>query len=240
MSAIAKKRILTEMKTLVSSPPDADGIYIKFNQDNIFKIYAMILSSKDTPYTHGYWFFEITIGPNYPFEPPVFKFRTLNSNVRFNPNLYTDGKVCLSVINTWSGDGWKPEMTICSVLRCIQSMVLIENPLINEPGYTNKTNYEEHKYKFSDYIAHVTYAKFVTGILEMLISTPTEFEDFIPVMQKYYIDNYDKIMQELTEFDEANGSLMSFPTTVYDKSINRDIDLRSSFTALYESLKYIL
>ena len=28
---------------------------------------------------------------------------TGNRTVRFNPNLYNDGKVCLSVLNTWHG-----------------------------------------------------------------------------------------------------------------------------------------
>ena len=28
--------------------------------------------------------------------------------VRFNPNLYSDGKVCLSLLGTWHGEGWAP------------------------------------------------------------------------------------------------------------------------------------
>jgi ubiquitin-protein ligase len=30
------------------------------------------------------------------------------SSERLNPNLYHDGKVCLSLLGTWSGPGWVP------------------------------------------------------------------------------------------------------------------------------------
>ena len=39
-----------------------------------------------------------------------------NTQVRFNPNLYNCGKVCLSLLGTWSGPGWVPgESTILQV-----------------------------------------------------------------------------------------------------------------------------
>lgn len=33
---------------------------------------------------------------------------TGNGSVRFNPNLYNCGKVCLSLLGTWSGPSWDP------------------------------------------------------------------------------------------------------------------------------------
>ena len=43
--------------------------------------------------------------------------------VRFNPNLYRNGKVCLSILGTWSGPGWSPVQSISSVLLSIQSLM---------------------------------------------------------------------------------------------------------------------
>lgn len=58
---------------------------------------------------------------------------------RINPNLYNSGKVCLSLLNTWSGSGqekWIPKQsTILQVLVSIQGLILNSEPYFNEPGY---------------------------------------------------------------------------------------------------------
>lgn len=59
--------------------------------------------------------------------------------LRLNPNLYESGKVCLSLLNTWTGTGtevWHPEnSTILQVLLSLQALVLNEKPYFNEAGY---------------------------------------------------------------------------------------------------------
>lgn len=50
--------------------------------------------------------------------------------MRFNPNLYAEGKVCLSLLGTWSGPGWVPGVSsLAQVLLSIQSAILVEAPL---------------------------------------------------------------------------------------------------------------
>ena len=66
---------------------------------------ALISGTEDTPYAHGLYLFDIVCPGSYPQNPPVVKIVTTGGGeVRFNPNLYSDGFVCLSVINTWEGD----------------------------------------------------------------------------------------------------------------------------------------
>jgi baculoviral IAP repeat-containing protein 6 len=64
---------------------------------------------------------------------------TGHGSVRFNPNLYNDGKVCLSVLNTWHGrpeEKWNPlTSSFLQVLVSIQSLILVAEPFFNEPGY---------------------------------------------------------------------------------------------------------
>lgn len=64
--------------------------------------------------------------------------------VRFNPNLYTDGKVCLSILNTWHGrpeEKWNPQTSsLLPVLVAIQSLILNAEPYFNEPGYEKSRN----------------------------------------------------------------------------------------------------
>lgn len=64
--------------------------------------------------------------------------------LRLNPNLYACGKVCLSLLNTWSGSGcekWNPaKSTMLQVLVSIQALVLNAKPYFNEPGYAMHAN----------------------------------------------------------------------------------------------------
>lgn len=59
--------------------------------------------------------------------------------LRLNPNLYDNGKVCLSLLNTWSGsqkEMWIPNLsTMLQVLVSIQGLILNAKPYFNEPAY---------------------------------------------------------------------------------------------------------
>ena len=68
--------------------------------------------------------------------PPKVTFLTTgNGSVRFNPNLYADGKVCLSLLGTYEGPRWSPGGSIYQVLVSIQGMILgVTHPIYNEPG----------------------------------------------------------------------------------------------------------
>lgn len=83
---------------------------------------------------------------------------TGHHTVRFNPNLYNDGKVCLSVLNTWHGrpeEKWNPQTSsFLQVLVSIQSLILVPEPYFNEPGKVhitqNDTNETFHKLCFEN------------------------------------------------------------------------------------------
>jgi len=85
---------------------------------------ALIMGSAETPYAHGAFEFDIHIGDNYPNGPPTVNLMTTGRNtVRFNPNLYSCGKVCLSLLGTWRGsnnENWNPKFsTILQILISI-------------------------------------------------------------------------------------------------------------------------
>ena len=65
-----------------------------------------MIGPENTPYQYGFYLFDIKVPSEYPFKPPIVKFYTQNNKTRFNPNLYINGKVCLSILNTWSGPQW--------------------------------------------------------------------------------------------------------------------------------------
>lgn len=136
------KRLVNDIKEIMKNP--IDNIYYQHDESNMMKGYALIIGSENTPYAYGNYLFEFTFPKNYPFEPPIVKYFTNNGTTRFNPNLYIDGKVCLSVLNTWKGEEWSSCQNIRSILL-ILSTVLNNNPIENEPGlkstHHDNTNY---------------------------------------------------------------------------------------------------
>lgn len=60
---------------------------------------------------------------------------TGGGRVRFNPNLYACGKVCLSLLGTWQagqGESWSADAsTTFQVLISIQSLILVDEPYFN-------------------------------------------------------------------------------------------------------------
>ena len=209
MSSRKLKRITSEIKELENSVNilEQSGIYFYYNEDNISILYAMIIGPRDTPYENGFYFFKFEYPDNYPMQPPITKYCTQGTlpnstdskfcNIRFNPNLYICGKVCLSMLNTWSGPGWVPTNTITNVLVALQALVLNEQPLVNEPGFENQTLEVLNKYRNI-----IAYSNIKIGVIEMLKKQPTGFEVFKPKMEKIFIKNIDWYKTNILFFND--------------------------------------
>ena len=129
MSKSALKRILSkDIKEISSRNLNESGIYIQFDEEDMLKAKAMIVGPKDSLYENAFLFFSITFPKNYPFAPPDVAYISRN-NIRIHPNLYVGshlsghGKVCLSILGTWSGPKWTSIMDVTTVILCIQSLL---------------------------------------------------------------------------------------------------------------------
>jgi len=80
-------------------------IHVSYVSGDTTDVNACLFGPSDTPYENGYYFFNIKFPNDYPFSPPKVKYLTTNG-IRFNPNLYACGKVCLSILGTWTGPSW--------------------------------------------------------------------------------------------------------------------------------------
>jgi len=207
---IAKKRIMADMKNLRKNEElKKNGIHVKFNDDNIYNAQAMILGPADTPYEKGFYFFNINFPSDYPMNPPIVKFCTLYGSVRFNPNLYACGKVCLSIIGTWSGPGWTSCLTLSTVLVSIQSL-LNENPITNEPGFEKEPITGNNA---STYNSVIEYQNINVAVIRMLTNTPYIFSDFKPIMIEYFRQHYKFYHQFVLKHLDDNGK--KFMTRIY-------------------------
>ena len=92
--------------------------------------------------------------------------------VRFNPNLYNDGKVCLSVLNTWHGrpeEKWNPHTSsLLQVLVSIQSLILVSEPYFNEPGYERSRGTPSGNQNSRDYDVNIRQATVKWAMLEQI------------------------------------------------------------------------
>merc|ERR1712224_182696 len=136
MNRMSMKRIITDILNITKDP--IDDIYISYSEADISVIKALVVGPRDTPYEGGFYMFKIKFPKDYPHKPPHVDFLTTDRYIRFNPNLYQCGKVCLSILGTWSGPSWTSVMNLRSVLLSLQSL-LQEYPIRNEPGYETTT-----------------------------------------------------------------------------------------------------
>lgn len=113
---------------------------------------------------------------------------TDGGTVRFNPNLYKNGKVCLSTLGTWPGPGWSPANTLSSCLISIQSL-LSEKPYHNEPGYEKEKFFGDSQ-RYNEVIQHETLRVAVCGMIEndTGLSIPSSLVD---IMEKTFLELYD-------------------------------------------------
>ncbi|OAE35903.1 hypothetical protein AXG93_4259s1070 [Marchantia polymorpha subsp. ruderalis] len=129
------KKIQQEWSILEKNLPDT--IYVRVYEDRMDLIRAVIVGAAGTPYHDGLFVFDLYLPPEYPSVPPVAHYHS--GGLRLNPNLYENGKVCLSLLNTWTGKGseiWHPSTSsILQLLVSIQGLVLNAKPYFNEAGY---------------------------------------------------------------------------------------------------------
>ena len=165
-------RIRRDLRQLTSEA--LDDIKVVPDENDFTTIHVVITGPKDTPYDGGFFYFTLECPPNYPEAPPKALICTTDGGrVRFNPNLYREGKVCLSILGTWSGPGWTSTLSLQSVLISIQSL-MGENPLRNEPGYDNLDNDDDKLNAYNEIISHEVVRVAYIG---MILNPPTGMPD---------------------------------------------------------------
>ncbi|KAK6165686.1 hypothetical protein SNE40_022567 [Patella caerulea] len=195
------KTLMKEMKQLQQNLPvhPHAAIYVRQDEDRMDLMRAMITGPVDTPYSGGCFFFDVYFPTTYPNNPPLVKLITTgNGTVRFNPNLYSDGKVCLSLLGTWhAGDAsekWNPgNSSLYQVLVSIQSIILTSDPMFNEPGYDGMRETEDGKKQSGQYNWKIQLHTLRHAILGNIRHPPPGFEDLIK--RHYYIQK-DSVLKQ--------------------------------------------
>jgi ubiquitin-protein ligase len=191
------RRIMGDLREL--SKDSLEGVYIHFNELDINHVIIMI-RGQEGPYEFCQFLFHIRFSDDYPMTPPIVKFCSSDGKTRLNPNLYIEGKVCLSILGTWQGDPWTSVMTIKTVILSIMALVMTGEPLRNEPGLESSP-----ADKIETYNQIVEYASL--NILVNQISHPSEmFAPLLKNMKSQFIKDYPEIIKKVDKLIQSENN----------------------------------
>jgi ubiquitin-protein ligase len=227
-------RIIRDVKQLIKTPLSEHGIYYKHDEENIMKGYAMIVGPEDTPYFGGFYFFEFHFPSDYPHSPPKLNSCTNGDNIRFNPNLYKCGKVCVSLLNTWRGEQWTSCQTISTVLLTLCTL-LNNKPLLNEPGVN-----ELHQ-DFDNYQRIIEYKNIHFAVLKMIEKRKdvfsNQFDIFYENMLEHFLKNNDKMLAFLEKNATNHPTSRRVFTNLYKMDVEIDYPyLLQKYKGIYKKI----
>ena len=179
-------RVAREVAGLGSTLPlsPSSSAFVRVDERSAVLWSVVITGPEDTPYDGGVFAFDFFFPSQYPHAPPKVQFRTTGGGrARFNPNLYKDGKVCLSLLGTWSGakgETWDPAVsTTLQVIVSVQSLILCPRPYFNEPGFEKSAGTEEGERRSAEYDDVITEHTLRYAMLEMVKKPPEGFEEAV-------------------------------------------------------------
>lgn len=131
MAGSALRRLMAEYKQLTLNPPE--GIIAgPINEDNFFEWEALIVGPEGTCFEGGVFPAKLIFPADYPLSPPKMQFAC----EMFHPNIYPDGRVCISILHApgddpmgyeSSAERWSPVQSVEKILLSVVSMLAEPN-----------------------------------------------------------------------------------------------------------------
>lgn len=137
---------------------------------DVRNVKALIIGPHETPYEFGFFEFAFKFNKDYPRKSPQVTATTTNGGrCRFNPNIYANGRVCLSILGTWRGERgeeWSAAQGLESILLSIQSL-MSTNPYENEPGFEDANEASDKKNQ-KDYVQKIRHETLRISVIQRL------------------------------------------------------------------------
>ena len=164
----ATRRLLKDIERIRDPLMREQKIWYHMDETTMTKGFALIEGPENTPYEGCLLLFSVVFPYDYPFSPPKVLFLTTDHKTRFHPNLYVDGKVCLSILGTYSGPSWSGVQSLSSVLLSIQGL-LDKNPLSHEPAFEKGSLLDSRHKQYADAVEH--------NMVKLMIKAIQRFEE---------------------------------------------------------------
>ena len=151
---MALKRLHKEYKELLK---DVNYLYSIALTENPYVWEFIIIGPEDTLYEGGIFIEIFTFPKSYPNQSPQIKF----SQDMYHPNIYKDGRVCISILHNGSdqygyeqdNERWSPTQNVNTIMLSIISM--LSSPNFDSPASVDIavlykkdfTKYKQNVYK---------------------------------------------------------------------------------------------
>eukprot|EP01129_Flabellula_baltica_P013415 TRINITY_DN6213_c0_g1_i1.p1 TRINITY_DN6213_c0_g1~~TRINITY_DN6213_c0_g1_i1.p1 ORF type:complete len:310 (+),score=96.29 TRINITY_DN6213_c0_g1_i1:20-949(+) len=137
MNIAVIKLLQNTYKKLQDEP--VEGFTVVPNENDFLDWAVYIEGPKDTPYEGGIFELRMTFPDQFPMMPPTLEF----VSEFFHPNVYANGKVCISILHEPGTDAfnelesaserWLPSQTVSSIIMSVISM-------LNDPNFSSPAN----------------------------------------------------------------------------------------------------
>lgn len=215
------KRLQKEIVHLKDNSLKNTGIFYFIEDEQLTKGTAIMFGPKNTPYEFCPLEYRFELPDDYPFSPPKVIYRTNDGRTRFHPNFYADGKVCLSILGTYSGPKWASTMSISTILMSIYSL-MTENPLTNEPSWENTSLQNPKNLQYAQHVEH--------QMIKLFLNTYDYYKRFCDIdndFKKSLDENYNLVKEKIKlKAKEDEKTFIGLPysmngTTMYKKLIEK-------------------
>ena len=240
-------RLAQEFADLPRALPceSTNSIYVRIDKDNMDYMKVLIIGSEGTPYSNGAFQFDVFFDNLYPNGPPKVTLMTTGSGTtRFNPNLYANGKVCLSLLGTWRGhstENWDPKIsTLLQVLISIQSIIMSDLVYYNEPSCESEMGTSQGEAKNEAYSNIVRYANIKFAMIEQIKKPSKGFEE---VIKRHFYLKKDQILKEVREWiKRSKTAVAKYSSFSYDHNPNwaNKFNKTGEYTRMLQEIYYEL
>lgn len=142
MAGSALKRLMAEYKQLTLNPPEGIVAGPK-SEENFFEWEALVTGPEGTSFDGGVFVTELIFPTDYPLSPPKMRF----ISDMFHPNVYVDGRVCISILHTPGDDplGYESATERWSPVQSIEKILLSVVSMLAEPNDESGANVDASK-----------------------------------------------------------------------------------------------
>lgn len=159
MTSYASELLRRQLIELTRNSPE--GVSVGLGEDdNIFNWELMIVGPADTIYEGGFFQARLNFPADFPNMPPTMYFKS----AMWHPNVYEDGKVCISILHNPGEDEnayesaderWRPILGVEAIIMSVISMLASpndESPANIDAAVMWRQDQTEYKRKVRDIV----------------------------------------------------------------------------------------
>eukprot|EP00946_MAST-07B_sp_MAST-7B-sp1_P001482 g1482.t1 len=157
MDRMGRKRLMLEYKQMTENPP-AGVIAGLISEEDPYRWECLLMGPDDSELEGGCFRAVIDIPRTYPLNPPKMRF----TSKMWHPNIYPDGRVCISILHAPGQDqfGYEREEERWSPIQSIDKIILSVLSILADPNDESPANIDAAKMWRED---RASYIKIVRG-----------------------------------------------------------------------------